>query len=381
MSKEAWSHLAPEQWQNKIEKFVQFNAKTVNSNAALVGIRLDESAALDAPYVSLRTLLDSGKLFRLDYAEGGAPMSGILKQINEVQADTKVAQDAFPEERQAIHDGMAKAQTTPYSVGTDYVDHRLRQILVPKEDAPGGYVALSPITATSLSVMFFEKETGLVPQHNAAADQDKNGPLRKLKQAQFGIGGANPQNVGGLVKSCMQRPLFVGAPRGGGSAKEAFAVYHKGIALDVHKSGPLRDAVLAYVHFRDAALREDTSITLREREQEETLVARIAATVLDLGAEALNLLQEHADRLPQEQQVVEGTSERWALVSPGCRSAVLRGLIDPALRSLVDNWPRAMADHVVKRMLRPRKEDGPSLLALDSFGRASLQRLLEECFR
>lgn len=76
--------------------------------------------------------------------------------------------------------------------------------------------------------------------------------MRKLRQAQFGIGGSNPQNVGGLVR-VMQRPLFVDAPRSADDLRTAFSLYYKGISLDFSSPGPLRQALVRLRGFSAAA--------------------------------------------------------------------------------------------------------------------------------
>lgn len=380
---EDWKAFSPEQYRKEVESLVHFNAKTVNSNANLVGIRLDSGAALDLPYISLRTLLDSGQAFPLDYAEGGAAKGKIVKQVNMILANAPEAQQAGAEEKKAVMEGMAAARASAYSIGTEYVDHRLRQVLVPKGDAPGGYVSMTPITAGSLCPLFFDPDTGLARKHNEAVKADPQGTGRRLRQAQFGIGGANPQNIGCLVRS-MQRPLMVGAPGASGSVKQAFALYHKGISLDVHAPGGFRQAVMAYVAFRENILlspQTDAAITLRERQQEEKLVARIAAVVQEMGAEAHDVLARHAHLLPQEAGQSGSAPSRRALVSPRLRPPELRGLLDPSLRELYGNWSRHMARFVVTSMLAVNRRSGNSLLLLDQTARAGLESILEEAFR
>ena len=126
---------------------------------------------------------------------------------------------------------------------------------------------------------------------------------------------------------------------------------------------------------------DGAAITLKEREQEEALIAAIAQAVLDMAAEARDLLTRHAHMLPEEDLLQELDPPRHALVSPLVRPAEIRGLLDPPLRELCDNWPRSMARLVVTRMLAPHKSSGRSLLKLDSSARASLEAMMEEAFR
>ncbi|OXS27990.1 MAG: hypothetical protein BCS36_02770 [Desulfovibrio sp. MES5] len=381
--KDEWKMFSTKNYQEEIKGLVHFTAKVVNSNAIAAGVRLGPEDALDMPYVSLRTLLASGLSFPLEYAEGGAAKAGIVKQINWVLTDAPEAKDVGTEEKKAIVEGIAAANASGFRTGMKYVDHRLRQLLIPKKDAPGGYVSMTPMTASSICPLFFDREQGLVQRHNEAVKVEPDGPRRKLRQAQFGIGGSKPLNVGYLA-SYMQRPLMVSAPGTSASTREAFALYHKGLSLDVHALGPFREAVQTYAAFREEVLRaepDESTVTLREREREEELVAAIALAVLDMAAEAQELLAQHAHLLPEDELLPELDPPRHARVSPLVRPLEIRGLLDPSVRGLCNNWPRAMARLAVSRMLMPHKGTGQSLLKLDSSARVSLEAIMEEAFR
>ena len=70
-----WKAYPPETYRNTIAELVHFSSKTVNSNAALAGVRLASDDALDAPYVSARTLMARGVSLSLDYGKGGAAVA------------------------------------------------------------------------------------------------------------------------------------------------------------------------------------------------------------------------------------------------------------------------------------------------------------------
>ena len=207
-NEKTWKAYPLETYRNTIAELVHFSSKTVNSNAALAGVRLASDDALDAPYVSARTLMSRGVSLSLDYGKGGAAVAGICKQVNAVVRGNPFAEAASSEERRAIEDAMTGACSSAFSVGVEHVDHRLRQILIPKEGAEGDYVSMTPMTAGGICELLFEKDSGLVPRHNAACEEEgkrtgkpENGEdagntprmkMRKLRQAQFGIGGSNP---------------------------------------------------------------------------------------------------------------------------------------------------------------------------------------------
>lgn len=426
-----WKAYPPETYRHAIAELVHFSSKTVNSNAALVGVRLSSDDALDAPYVSARTLMARGVSLSLDYGKGGAAVAGICKQVNAAVRGDTFAEAASPEERAAIEGAMSEALSSAFSVGVEHVDHRLRQILIPKDGAEGGYVSMTPITAGGVCELLFEKEHGLVSRHNAAceeakkqskkdaADEAKKQPekdaadevkkqpekddadeakkpseqedeeaggasrpaIRKLRQAQFGIGGSNPQNVGGLVR-VMQRPLFVDAPRSADDLRAAFSFYYKGISLDFSCPGPLRQALSAYAAFRrnyglDGSVPLLPGKTRMEtHEKEKALMKSIASIVLQRASEARDTLLEYAAMLPQETNPETGTA---ALVCPRLKPAALRGLLDPALRDAA--WPRAMAWLVIGGMERAPSAKGNRMLVLDVTATATIEGDLEEAFR
>lgn len=392
-----WKAYPPETYHKAIAELVHFSSKTVNSNAALAGVRLAADEALDAPYISARTLIARGVSLSLDYGKGGAAMAGICKQVNAVVRGHPFADAASPEERLAIESAMTAACSSAFSVGVGHVDHRLRQILIPKEGAEGGYVSMTPMTAGGVCELLFEKDKGIVPRHNAACEEEgkragkpgdgeeaENAPrlkMRKLRQAQFGIGGSNPQNVGGLVR-VMQRPLFMDAPRSPDDLRAAFSLYYKGISLDF-SSGPLRQSLLPYAEFRRRHRLDKEEppavpgrTRLKAREEEETLLGNIAAAVLQQADEARETLRDYAAMLPQEQHPETGSG---ALVSPGLKPVAMRGLLDPALRG--GTWPRDMAWLVMGGMEQAVYANGNRMLVLDVTATATVAGILEEAFR
>ncbi|SCM70927.1 hypothetical protein [Desulfovibrio sp. 86] len=375
--------FSTKKYQEEIKRLVHFTAKVVNSNATAAGVRLGPEDALDMPYVSLRTLLGSGLSFPLDYAEGGASKAGIVKHIRWVLADAPEAEGVGTEEKKAIVAGIAAANASGFRTGMEYVDHRLRQLLIPKKGAAGGYVSMTPMTAGSICPLFFDHEQGLVPLHNKTAREEPEGTRRKLRQARFGIGGSKPLNVGYLA-SHMQRPLMVSVPDASIPIRQAFALYYQGLSLDVHAPGPFREAVQRYAAFREEVLQagsDESTVTLRERAREEELVAAIACAVLNMAVEAQKLLAQHEHLLPEDELLSHLYPPRYARVSSLVRPLEIRGLLDPSVRRLCDNWPRAMARLAVSRMLMPHKGTGQSLLKLDSSARFSLEAIMEEAFR
>lgn len=383
--KDEWKPYPPQKYQFVTERLIHFNSKVVNSKAKLVGIRLTEDAKLNLPYVSLRTLLGSDCSLPLDYTEGGVEYSPVAKQAYKIISSASESKDASVDEKETVIEAFKTAKASFYRIGTDYVDHRLRQLLIPNNDAPGGYVSMTPITASSICSLLFDREQGLVPLHNKAAVEEPEGQRRKLRQAQFGIGGSKSQNIGISVDD-MRRPLKVEVPKVSAATRKAYALYYQGLPIDVRAPGPFGEAVHLYVAFREQVLKleDDEStivITIRERELEKELVAAIARAVLDMAVEAQELLAQHAHLLPKEEFLPHLNPPRHARVSPQVRPLEIRGLLDPSLRGLCDNWARSMARLVVSSMLMPHEGTGQRLLRLDSSARFSLEAIMEGVFR
>ena len=383
--KDEWKPYSLQEYQRVTERLIHFNSKVVNSKAEFVGIRLTEDAKLNLPYVALRTLLGSDCSLLLDYTEGGAKCSAIAKQAYKIISSASESKDASVDEKKTVIEAFKTAKASSYRIGTDYVDHRLRQLLIPNNDAPGGYVSMTPITASSICSLLFGREQGLVPLHNKAAVEEPEGQRRKLRQAQFGIGGSKRQNIGISVDD-MRRPLNVEVPEVSAATRKAYALYYQGLPLDVRAPGPYGEAVHLYVAFREQVLnlKDDEStivITIREREREKELVAAIALAVLDMAAEAQELLAQHAHLLPKDEFLPHLDPPRHARISPQVRPMEIRGLLDPSLRGLCDNWARSMARLVVSSMVMPHEGTGQRLLRLDSSARFSLEAIMEGVFR
>jgi hypothetical protein len=386
-----WKRFEPAEYHEAVGKLIHFSSKTVNSNAMASGIRLAKGTALDLPYVAARTLMSAGVKLSLDYLEGGATQAGKMKQINAVLGNSEFAQGASPEEREAILGAVSQAEQSGYGTGLSVVDSRLRQVLIPKDDSSNGYVAVTPITAGGVCDYLFNSETGLVKRHNAEAKEERNSGTserRAIKQAQFGIGGANPQNVGCLVRS-MTRPLFVRGPLSDGSIKRAFALFYRGVSLNVSRRSLLWEQLDQYRALRSRIAEANSPFSPMEmRSQEEQLVRSIVESVLSLGADALGCLRLPEHALPREQMFPseDGEYELLSRSVPG----VVRGLIDSRLRD-VDykgcsqgrqmDWPREAAELIVSRIATAKhliEGELVSLIPLDRLGRNSLVSMMED---
>jgi hypothetical protein len=328
----------------------------------------------------------------LDYLEGGASQAGKMKQINAVLRETDFSKDASAEEKKAILEAVKEAKKSAYYIGMDLVDSRLRQILLPKENCSDGYVAVTPLTAGGVCDYLLNSEEGLVSVHNQSVktdtDREKSG-RRRVGQAIFGIGGANPQNVGSLVRS-MTRPILVNAPTKSVSAKKALGIFYRGIQINFSPASELWRPLQEYRSFRSMLMEDSSFLSPSDlRESEKVLITSITEAVLNLGREALECLEANQAILPTEHVILDGGIEAPEILSrqvPG----VLRGLIDSRLRELdyrqspkgrLMDWPREAAELIGARICAAKISVGGELITavpLDQYGRNSLTALIEE---
>lgn len=369
--KAEWSSLGADQYRSTAATLVHFSTKTVNSNARAGGVRLTPLDTLNLPYVAARTALAAGRSLALDYTANSGKTATVVKQMRAVaKGDIESAPAA---EVALIQELLEVCGRTGASVGLEPVDPRLRQVLIPKPDAPGGYVSLTPLTAGGICEQLIGRG-GLVEGHETARKAEETKTRLSLKRANLGVGGANPQNVGALVRS-MQRPLLAPAPRARGGIRVAFSIYYRGIRLP-----PLRPFALSLRELReknsdDGIARSD----VRLRESQATILRALMQAVLAAGDAALQLLLDNEDVLPQDHRLGDGLGHE--LVSRNVR-AEIRGLIDPRLRE--SDWAGELAQLVVHQLqqntIRIQGEDVAAFV-LDGTARASLIDQLAELAR
>ena len=414
-----WKKHGPEKYRNTVSELVHFSVKTVNSNANAAGIRIGKETALHLPYVSARTLIGAGVQLELDYAKGGAASSGIVSQIYGVIDNRDFALAATEEEREAILQAMEDpALENAYAFGIESVDSRLRQLLIPPDldengryvamtpmipphlDKEGSYVSITPITSNGLCHYLTHNQTGLVAQHNAKASddaknaRDNNTPrqYRRIRQAHFGIGGANTQNVGRLVSNSMHNPIFVQGPQPPpASLRRAFSIYRRGINIDFNRYGVLRSELFKYrpfpiknkylpekTHEEGSSLAEIQSRFTTGKQQyteNKRHIESICNIILEMGEEARNVLRANLHQIPELKTLSdEGRTDPDKWLSRSIPNAI-RGLIIPELRKEGD-WSRDMASFIVERMRRATKTSKNNESALPLGARARNQLIV-----
>ncbi len=275
---QGWKTLGETAYRSAAAQLIHFSAKSVNSNARAGGIRLGPSDSLDLPYVSARTALAAGWSISTDYTANSGTTATAVKQMRAVERGA--IGEAAAHEVALIEALHRDVRSSRLELGLEPVDARLRQILIPHPEAPGGYMAMTPITAGGLCEILLGKD-GLVTQHNAESDalrkqggREGTAPLT-IRRANLGIGGANPQNVGALVRS-MQRPILAPSPRPKAGLRLAFRVYHKGIDLP-----PMRPLFLELRDLRERGSVDGVHLsTMSLRDHESSILQRSLSSYL-----------------------------------------------------------------------------------------------------
>ena len=355
-----WVSLHPELYAETIDNLVTFSHKTTNSNIPAGGVRLAAEQALRLPYVSARTLLAAGETPDLDYIANSGKIATAVKQLRQLQ-DGKSTAPA--DEGRHLLAKLADGAQRGREIGTERVSLRARQVLLPRPD--GSYVAITPLSAggVSRSIRSAARAHNDTLRNPGETDTSK---LQRIPSAVLGLGGANPQNVGSLVRE-MQRPLVFFPPTENRQVKFALAQHFQGIPIRVPR--PL------LLDFRDwcraARARNGGLIPtdMRTRDEESAHVRQIVVAVLAQGERARQRLQEHVDMLPN------GGSP---LVSINA-DPIARGLVDPDLRDR--DWPRAFATRLAGLIADFRFGDEHGDFHFDQQDLYQLQAIAEDAAR
>lgn len=355
-----WVSLPPELYAETIDSLVTFSHKTTNSNIPAGGVRLAQAQALNLPYVAARTLLAAGEIPDLDYTANAGKIATAVKQLRQVQDGTSTAP---PEEARQLLAKLAAGARRGCEIGTERVSLRARQLLLPRPD--GSYVAITPLCAGGVS----RSIRSATRAHNDAlhnpGDVDTSA-LQRISTAVFGLGGANPQNVGSLVRE-MQRPLVFFAPTENRQVKAALAQHFQGIPIRLP-----RPLLMAFRDWCRAARARNGGLIptdMRTRDEETAHVRQIVDAVLAQGERARQRLLEHIDVLPN------GGSP---LVSVNA-DPIARGLVDPSLRDR--EWPRAFASRLAGLIADFRFGDEHGDFHFDQQDLYQLQAIAEDAAR
>ena len=355
-----WVPLPPETYRETIDNLVTFSHKTTNSNIPAGGVRLAPDQALKLPYVSARTLLAAGEIPDLDYTANSGKIATAVKQLRQLQGGKSTAP---ADEARHLLAKLAESTLRGCEIGTERVSLRARQLLLPRTD--GSYVAVTPLCAGGVS----RSIRSAIRAHNDTLRTPGETDISKQQRiatAVFGLGGANPQNVGSLVRE-MQRPLVFFPPAEQRQVKAALAQHFQGIPVRLP-----RDLLTAFRDWcRAARARNGGHIPtdMHTRDEEAAHIRQIVDAVLIQGERARQRLLAHLDVLPN------GGSP---LVSANA-DPIARGLIDPGLRDR--DWPRAFATRLARLIADFRFGDEHGDFHFDQQDIYALQAITEDVVR
>lgn len=365
-------------YQKALAESVHFSNKTINSNIDKGGIRLAKSQALDLPYISARTLMADDITIPTDYQANAGKTATMFKAIKSAMlGEDGTEQDVdFNNAVNTMKPDIANLFDMPYQAGLEHINIRMRQLLLPKDD---GYISVSPISSAGVN-HWLNTEVDTIKETYKYDDN-----LHNLTTAVFGIGGANPQNVGSLVRA-MQRPLYLTTPSSDETIRHAFRLYYQGLEYYIPNKLPkdkfAQPALLTWADLINKGIAKTdldptgqdwenkqvgaTSTDRDSREAEMAFLNHILRMVLAQGRDAKNVLEQVADRLPNitkisdedyDENTGELVSKEILALSPLQHPRVklaIQGLIDPNLRD--DGWLMVFADHLAKHIVRQSYE-------------------------
>lgn len=377
-------------YQHTLAESVHFSVKTINSNIEKGGIRLSKDQALDLPYISTRTLLADQLLIPTDYQANAGKTATLFKVVKAAQLneDLSEADDDFKHQVNQLKPQLESTFTQPFSAGLDHIDIRMRQLLIPKGE--NHYISISPLSAAGVNLLLNDEVDRLKEQRKSEAQQSA---LRNIQTAVFGIGGANPQNVGSLVRS-MQRPMVMSSPTINPEEKLAFQYFYKGFEYQISNAYISRELYIELTRYAEQLIEQkklshdlgfnDLGVyapfsNMDTRAEEVEKLKLVVEHVLAQGQDVLDSLKSIEKKLPSREDL-----ERPSLWSHPNVHIIIQGLINPELQQFED-WQVLFADHLAKKIAQHRYwnkhkvETGISLSEADS--KIFLSRRIQELLK
>jgi len=272
-----------------------FSCKTVNSNAQAGGVRLGAEQALDLPYISARTLLAEHRVIGLDYPVNAGKDATYFKQVRIALGEVEASEPTDSDAKRAITEKYHQLGLKHGEKGLGVVSPRLRQLLIPKKAPTGSdeYVAITPLGSSGLCEMVQSVSKQRVALRKAESPTHQTTGFDPVIN-QLSVGGSNPQNVGGRVRS-MSRPLvFVRVPQQNPEVRNALSLAYRGFRPRLP-----RPMVVAYAQWLQKIRDADHKMTLSVHEQEAALIRPMFDAIRSQAIRAGRLLAEHSDDLPE----------------------------------------------------------------------------------
>lgn len=249
-----------------------FSGKLMHSDARDASLFAPETPSVQ-PHLSSRSLLRSGISLPLDQTKNDN--KGIYQRVLKVHGDDPLVQAAGLSQRvqSAIKQGVGAALRQARERRPAFVDHRLRQILLPAGD---GYVAVSPLPAAGFGVLLadavqhHEQELADTDGAEQAAQVGK-APARVFKRIGLPIGGAKPINATlHWTHIGFANPLLFSAPQRSADLRVVWRFLHRPWSAYLSKAD--LESVTKQAH----AIEQSTSETLRN--SSATTATRVQAS-------------------------------------------------------------------------------------------------------
>lgn len=354
-----WAALTQDQCINSLRTASHLSSKSVNTNAAAVGVRIASGEKLSLPYVAVRTL--GADAVPVDYITG-ATDSPTLKKIVSAMAgvETTLYKD-IPDGQVAMIHGLRHHMQSSAKNGVQIVDPRLRQIIFPGDpESAAPWVALTPLQSSGLSYVIAKRRR---TESDSSIDPITGKSTISRATAIFGVGGSKPQNVG-MYGKYMGEPLVFFGPTEDKDVRAAYAIHFSGHLRD-GRLAPKRET-LAFALWRHAQTLGNTRAMPTGMEIRKTEAQHIRAIAAAAVAEARNA----HDLLRMHQEMLEGLTTEDL-------DPFLRALIDPALRNR--DFKKTFSQKLIKSIERFEFEVGKGRHVVGGDGDlASLVAVVEE---
>lgn len=346
-------------YQQVLAESVHHSLKITNSNIKGGGIRVSNSAHLDLPYISVRTLLNENILIPVTYHTNSGNTATLFKVINAVQLneDTSTLDEEFQQNVFTLRPQFQKVFSKSFSCGLNTIDIRMRQLLIPYNN--GKYISISPLAAPGLNLVLNEKLEAIKELRKV---EGKDSKLKNIKSAVFGIGGSNVQNCGTPpLMRAIQRPIVLGSPTLDPKTRLAFQYFYKGFDYIISNrfiNQELYQELTTYavslieqqklsseLGFHDYGIQAPFS-NMKTRAAELSTIKKIIDDVLLQGQDILKILKSIDDQLPNFKAL-----ERKSFWSHPRVPVLAQGLINPELQQFED-WQKLFADDLASKITK-----------------------------
>jgi hypothetical protein len=223
----------------------------------------------------------------------------------------------IPDERDAQEIGreIREMCQSGWEGGTEYLDSKLRQILVPHPDNIGEYISLSPLICPSLHAEIEKAQRNTRRKLKAMANADEYVVGPEVWWKSWPIGGGKPQNAGALPMAGMGRHLVCfHVPQRDNTIRQIWAIAHKGFRPRLKTK-----AVKAYEDFLKKQ-REGKKQTIWAAKEEEGLIRKLLESPLHQARELRDVWMDNQKAIDESKAEVSDWTNGWLLERSEARS-------------------------------------------------------------